>query len=104
MQLRNIFLFIAMGLIGGAAAQSQTLPLGTVTNIQGAACPSGFTTGSSCQHLMIHGCPNVKDVGVTVGTLAGKLGTIVLFTGATGTRPTGGAFANELSQGRLHGH
>ncbi len=77
------------------AAHAQTLPLGTVANVQTVSCPSSFSPGSSCQHLMIHGCPNVRDIGVTTGTLPGKLGTIVLFTGATGTRPTGGSFAND---------
>jgi hypothetical protein len=95
MQLRSMFLFIAASLMTCIAAHAQTLPLGSVTNVQGVACPSGFAPGSSCQHLTIHACPKVSDVGVTIGTLAGKLGTIVLFTGATGTRPTGGSFAND---------
>jgi|1186.fasta_scaffold08561_3 hypothetical protein len=95
MHLRSFFLLIAAGLVPGIGAHAQTLPLGTVSNLQTVACPAGFTPGSNCQHLMIHACPRVSDVGVTIGILAGKLGTIVLFTGATGTRPTGGAFAND---------
>jgi hypothetical protein len=98
MQIRGIFLLLATGLMvamAGIMVEAQTLPLGSVTNLQPVACPTGFTPGSSCQHLTIHACPNVSDVGVTIGTLAGKLGTIVLFTGATGARPTGGAFAND---------
>src|SRR5947209_13959548 len=102
MQLRSMFIFVTVSLIMGIAAHAQTLPLGAVNNVQSVACPAGFAAGSNCQHLMIHACPKVNDAGVTIGTLAGKLGlgTIVLFTGATGTRPTGGAFANNYHKAR----
>ena len=79
MQRHSLFLFIAANLAIGIAAHAQTLPLGTVENVQSVACPSGFAPGSSCEHLTIHACPKVSDIGVTTGTLSGRLGTIVLF-------------------------
>jgi hypothetical protein len=95
MQLRSILLIVVASAVLGLAAQAQTRQLGTVTNVQKAACPSGFAAGSSCQHLVIHGCPEVSDLGVTTGTLPGKAGTIVLFGGGGGTRPTGGVFVSD---------
>jgi hypothetical protein len=78
-------------------AQSLPLPLGSVTSITNVNCTAGFTSGSSCQHLIIHGCAKAIDLGVTIGMLTPAVpkSTIVLFTGSTGTRPTGGAFATD---------
>lgn len=78
-------------------AQSLPLPLGSVTSITTVGCPAGFITGSSCQHLIIHGCAKAVDLGVTIGTISPAVpkSTIVLFTGSTGTRPTGGNFATD---------
>jgi hypothetical protein len=75
-------------------AQNQ---LGRVTDIQPVACPTGFASGSSCQHLTIQSCANTLDAGVTIGTKApaGSKGTIVLFAGSNGTRPLGGGFASD---------
>ena len=44
---------------------------------------------------MIHGCARAVDLGVTIGVVSPAVpkSTMVLFTGSTGTRPTGGAFA-----------
>jgi hypothetical protein len=95
MRLRT-FLFIGVAsLVFGVVAQAQTRQLGTVTNIQKAACPSGFAGGSSCQHLTIHGCAGVADIGVTTGTLSGSAGTIVVFGGGGGTRPTGSPYVTD---------
>jgi hypothetical protein len=95
MQFRTIVLLFLGSCFLALAAQAQTRQLGSVTNVQKVGCPSGFTAGSSCQHLTVHGCPDVQDVGVTTGTLSGKAGTIVMFGGGGGTRPTGGAFVTD---------
>ena len=95
MQLRTIVLTVIVSLFLGLAANAQTRQLGSVTNVQNVACPSGFAGGSGCQHLTIHGCPGVADLGVTTGTLSGKAGTIVMFGGGGGTRPTGVGFVTD---------
>jgi|GEM_PF-6523122 hypothetical protein len=103
MQVRTILFLLLLSWFLGLRAHGQTRRLGSVTKVQNVACPSGFTAGSSCQLLTIHGCPSVKDLGVTTGMLAGKAGTIVVFGGGGGTRPTAGAFVTALSQYGLHG-
>lgn len=95
MKLRTIFLTVIVSLFLGLAANAQTRQLGSVTNVQNMACPSGFAAGSSCQHLTIHGCAGVADLGVTTGTLSGRAGTIVVFGGGGGTRPTGAGFVTD---------
>jgi hypothetical protein len=88
---------IAFPLTAFSKAQSLPLTLGSITAIASVSCPAGFIAGSSCQHLTIHGCAKAIDLGVTIGTIAPAVpkSTIVLFTGSTGTRPTGGAFASD---------
>jgi hypothetical protein len=95
MQLRMLFFAAALSLTFVIGAQAQTRQLGTVTNVQKVTCPTGFTVGSSCQHVTVHGCPETTDIGVTTATLSGKLGTIVLLSGGAGTRSTAGQFVTD---------
>jgi hypothetical protein len=97
--LPAIWLMTVLSLFASSRSEAQSIPLtpGNITSITSVHCPAGFIAGSSCQHLIVHGCANAIDLGVTIGTIAPALpkSTIVLFTGSNGTRPTGGAFATD---------
>jgi len=85
-----LVLFFPLGL------QAQ-LPVGNVSSIANVACPTGFINGTVCQHMVVSGCPNTVDIGITVGTKtpARPIGTVVFFIGANGTRPYGGSFVGD---------
>jgi hypothetical protein len=73
-------------------AQTNPLPLGTVSNQQSIAC-SGFPKGSTCQQITIS-CPQLADAILTIGTLAGKNHkTIFLMNGSTWTISGMGSYA-----------
>ena len=92
-------LMIMIVLLAGLRAKCQTL--GNVADITSVTCPKGFARGASCSHLMIRACVGAIDLGVTIGTTTppSPKGTIVLFTGSNGTRPTGGKFSTDYFKG-----
>src|SRR6266498_5592320 len=73
------------------AAQSQTIPLGTIMVGDAIPCGSSFYPGMSCIGASIS-CPSTDSLSVTIGYVGPTVattskGTIVFFSGGTGTTP-----------------
>jgi len=85
-------LIIAASFAATPAAQAQTtIPTGSIFIDDPVSCPSNFYSGMTCLGATID-CTNVNsnidDINVTVGYVtqaATPTGTIVFFTGGTGT-------------------
>jgi len=73
-----------------------TLPLGTVTVLGPANCPSGATKGAACRLISVS-CPGLSDLTATVSEAFPKVtarGTIILLSGSGGTSFFNSGFAN----------
>jgi hypothetical protein len=100
-------LFFLCAAISATHAQSNPLPLGTVTpgatlgSCSNVTIPNHamFANGMNCQDLTVS-CPNTHDLHAIFGYYApsSSIGTIVLFSGGSGTMPVGEA-GEELSYG-----
>lgn len=89
-------LFFSLILTTAAAAQH---PLGSVNNVQPAACGAGFVGGSACFSAIVS-CPEVSDVTVRFGIKGNPTaGTIVFINGIGDTLPGGSpSFFDAYSQ------
>jgi hypothetical protein len=87
--LPAFFAAFIMGSIAAprAHAQHAPLPLGSVGQVAGSACPRGFLDGMSCFQGEIS-CPGTDDIGFMYGFKepdVAEKGTIVLLEGGGGT-------------------
>src|ERR1700730_12511591 len=81
-----ILMTVAATIITTPPAHAQ-LPLGTILVGSPVVCPSNFYTGMTCQGAMIF-CSNTDNIGLTIGYVTQATtptGTIVFFTGGSGT-------------------
>ncbi len=71
-----------------SAGGSLSVGTGSLSQVKGIGCPSGFVSGSVCTQATVS-CPNTADMTVTwgmkpgLGTNAGA-GTVIIFNGAAG--------------------
>jgi hypothetical protein len=73
------------------------LPLGSVSNVARATCPSGFASGATCYTATVS-CPKTVDIGVTWGTAGAGPGRIVFINGNGGMLPGGADLAQEYNE------
>ncbi|HVI11048.1 MAG TPA: hypothetical protein VND65_22385 [Candidatus Binatia bacterium] len=84
----KILTVLFFSLIFSVAAAAQR-PLGSVNNVQPAACTAGFIQGSACFSATIS-CPQVADISVQFGIKGNPTaGTIVFINGTGDTLPGG---------------
>ncbi len=79
---------VARARTSGDANAHVALPLGKVSSVKPTACSPQYASGASCFSAVVS-CPNVPDIGVTLGISSGPAGTIALMGGSGGTAPGG---------------
>jgi hypothetical protein len=84
----------------GSAAQTNPLPLGSVSNISAVKCTSEFNS-SACYQATVS-CPKTANIEVMWGiTGSGTNGTVVFLNGNGGTIPYGSSFQPRYTQAGL---
>ena len=99
----KIFAFILLAvstLSIGSVAQTNPLPLGSVTGISSVTCTSQFQS-SVCFQATVS-CPNTADIGVMWGVRgSGHKGTVVFLGGGGGTVASGNGFFSAYNNAGL---
>jgi hypothetical protein len=84
----------------GSVAQTDPLPLGSISNISSVKCTSQFDS-SVCYQATVS-CPQTANIGVMWGvTGSGPNGTVVFLNGGGGTIPYGSSFQPRYTQAGL---
>ncbi len=83
----------------GISALAQ-LPLGSVSNVTHATCPSGIAKGATCYAATVS-CPKTLDIEVTWGTTGAGPGRIVYIFGNGATQPGGADLAKKYNNAGL---
>src|SRR5258708_11836633 len=96
-----IFILLAASALSiSSVAQTNPLPLGSVSQVSQVACTSQFK-GSVCYQAKVS-CPNTADTGVTWGVRgSGHKGTVVFLGGGGGTVPYGNSFYSRYDSAGL---
>lgn len=90
---RLLVTLLAAASCGITFGQTNPLPLGSISNIQSATCPTGFVKGAICSTATVS-CPNLTDLSVTYGTHGTPTnGTVIFINGDGATLPYGNGFA-----------
>jgi hypothetical protein len=96
-----IFILLAASALSiCSVAQTNPLPLGSVSNVSSVTCTSEFKS-SVCYQAKVS-CPNTADIGVMWGVRgSGHKGTVVFLGGGGGTVPSGNSFYSRYNTAGL---